>query len=1002
MAKREPTEEQKYIIENTDCPMLVIAGPGTGKTFTLVKRIISIIKNKKACPDELLIITFTKKAAKELVTRISQEFSDENITNINLDDMYISTFHSFCLRIIKENNELCPDVSKNAELLMNAEQFYFFKKFIHIKQKGSVRYVDFAGIEGSADVIEARLGEIDFKHTPGKYYSAYSASKAVCSLCEKLTEELADANELQKSNNEHTRVAGKMLEEYCRILKENDLLTPSILLKYVLDMLENESEDGNLRNKFKYIMVDEYQDTDRIQEKIIDLLSGRNKHICVVGDDDQSLYRFRGATVENILKFADKYIDFKCEKKPLSINFRSTPEIVKFYSKFIKDENFKWGKFRLPKKLKASKNDVSTNTVVKIIKNEKGTWKKAVYDFIKRLKETKKITDYNQVAFLCHSVKNNAILELQKYLSRNGIPVYSPRSNRLFDREEIKAAIGCMFLVLDKPEDDPKYNKSNYEDFKATAEKYTSQYSDLKNFLDQTARNDKINISYTEFLYHLFAFEPFKSWLQIDIEKDYDDLRPARNLARLTKIFTDYEKRKRVYDLKPDASYFFNYLSSRIAEGDGEYEPPKESAPSGYVSFMTIHQSKGLEFPVVICDSLTHFPNIKQEGDDVDKMLSDLGRKPFEPIEKTEYFDFYREYYTAFSRAKTLLVLTCLGEPSWFFINLLKDIPDVTETTPDLSKLEFDDVEAADISDSYSFTSDILMYEACPRRYKYFNKLGFELVRSVNNGTLFGKLIHQTIEDMHKYAKSNGTQDPNEDMIKGWLEKNCDSLSKLQGIDFNNKLPAAKEQVMNYYNYVCKHYGKKVPKYKWHNITDAEKNVSLPMSVNGKDYIMKGTIDMVREYHDYYVIFDIKSGKKNDALIEKYKRQLRVYAHMLSNIAQEKNMNMILFFTGETGKNAQPQIILKYDDEKDNIKEEIHIFSETVGKIMDNKFDQEAQNPNTCTACDLRFFCGKDNPNELRGYTNKSHAEQNSAKQGVNQAAHAEPPKDSSSSSSSS
>ena len=247
MAKREPTEEQKYIIENTDCPMLVIAGPGTGKTFTLVKRIISIIKNKKACPDELLIITFTKKAAKELVTRISQEFSDENITNINLDDMYISTFHSFCLRIIKENNELCPDVSKNAELLMNAEQFYFFKKFIHIKQKGSVRYVDFAGIEGSADVIEARLDEIDFKHTPGKYYSAYSASKAVCSLCEKLTEELADANELQKSNNEHTRVAGKMLEEYCRILKENDLLTPSILLKYACSYGQSPRSTGQRR-----------------------------------------------------------------------------------------------------------------------------------------------------------------------------------------------------------------------------------------------------------------------------------------------------------------------------------------------------------------------------------------------------------------------------------------------------------------------------------------------------------------------------------------------------------------------------------------------------------------------------------------------------------------------------------------------------------------------------------------------------------------------------------
>ena len=91
MAKREPTDEQKQIIQTTDCPLLVIAGPGTGKTFTLVKRIISIIKSKKARPEEILMITFTEKAANELITRISKEFRQENITNINLDDMYISS-----------------------------------------------------------------------------------------------------------------------------------------------------------------------------------------------------------------------------------------------------------------------------------------------------------------------------------------------------------------------------------------------------------------------------------------------------------------------------------------------------------------------------------------------------------------------------------------------------------------------------------------------------------------------------------------------------------------------------------------------------------------------------------------------------------------------------------------------------------------------------------------------------------------------------------------------
>ena len=948
MAKREPTIEQKEIIETTECPMLVIAGPGTGKTFTLVNRIISIIKNKKAKPEEILAITFTDKAAKELITRISEAMKQENINNINLDDMYISTFHSFCQRLIGENIEKCTDFTRNARLLEDTEQFYFFKSFIKpeiLKSEHGKNNItiSFAGIPGSDEIIAEYMDRFN----PGPF----QAAKAVCTVCDKLIEELVDIEKMKKSDNKSVRTAGLMLEEYRRILTENDLMTFSTLLEQGYKLLLNDPEDGKLRNKFKYIMVDEFQDTNHIQEKLVDMLGGKNKYICVVGDDDQSLYRFRGATVENILKFSDKYKDYGCVTKHLSENFRSTGEIVGFYTKWMDDpEYFDWGRCRLPKNLMTHKT-ADTPTVVKITKSTQYQWCISVFNFIIHLKNSGKITDFNQIAFLCKSVKNKDVIALQNILTKNGIPVYSPRSKRFFYRPEVLQAIGCMLYALSINGNDKYIYKA-----KNSAQIIIHKSPGLSRFVNRSARTADLKIGYCELLYRLFAFEPFKSIIDTDITQTYDKLRPVRNLAQLTQIISVFEKQNQSRGKKSHA-YFVDYLLTKIYGGIDEYESPKESAPSGYISFMTFHQSKGLEFPVVICDSLRNFPRTNQGLSIIDTILLSQGRQFFEPLPDRGYFDFYREYYTAFSRAKALLVLTCYDKPNYVFSGLLDTVPNASRTTPDLSKLSFDAVESADISDSYSFTSDILLYEACPKKYKLAKKLEFESARKVNEGALFGTLVHQTIEDIHKCARNGGT--PDEESINTWLESNSKSLSNARGVDLSKSLSVAKEQVMNYYNYVLSHYGKNNPEYVWHNITGAEKNVSLLMKADDKGFIMKGTLDMVREYPKYYAIFDIKSGKKSDELIEGYNRQLRVYAHMLSKIAQSREMSMRLFFTGEDEK---PQSIIKYEDEKDNIDKEIEHFSSVVSLIMNNKFEKEADKDLTCRECDFRFFCGKAAP----------------------------------------
>ena len=960
MVNNSPTEEQKKVIETIDKPILVTAGPGTGKTYALVERILYIIESKKANPDEILVITYTNKAAKELLTRISKRFKDRNLKDINLEDMYISTFHSFCQRLINEKYEKCPWLSKNYRGLEEFEQIEFISKYINTDKvtykngATSVTATDFCAIDGSREVIAAYLHDTDFSYKGG-IISKRRAAKAVCGLCDKLIEELVDTELLSEQSDKRLSAAGKMVAKYQKLLSDNDYIVFSTLLKNAYDMIKNDDENGEIRNKFKYIMVDEYQDTNRIQDEMIDMLGGRNKNICVVGDDDQSLYRFRGATVENILSFFDKYSSYGCEKFELSKNFRSTDEIVSFYTKWIKNpQGFRWGKCRLDKNLSAVKSS-QTNTVARLKGNDEGQWYKAVYSFIKNLKSSGKITDYNQIAFLSKSVRSKNILGLQKYLSENGIPVYSPRSGLFFERDEIQCAVGCLLLMFpDAKAFVMKCNRdySSYCDNSVKkAKELTAKNDALKSFIDDISKDKSCCLTFKEILYRLLAFEPFSYWADVNIDSSMDITRPAHNLSILIKLCGMYEKTQKANSKKithKDAAFFFGaFLNSQFGDGVMEFEDEREYAPKGYVSFMTIHQSKGLEFPIVIVDSLTRFANKKSGMSFTDTIISSQYSNFLEPNEDKNYFDFWREYNTAFSRAQNLLVLTGCSQPNKIFDKIWDGLPDVSKSLPDLSKIDFEEVKSADFNDSFSYTADIAPYETCPKRYKLTKMFGFETSKSDTAGTLFGSLVHQTLQDIHHEAIKQ--KEITKDKIDKWLNENADSLERSKNVNMKPVLENAKKQVMNYYEYLCKNYS---DKYRWSSI----KNAEMKVSISGENFIMNGTIDMVREYPKFYRIFDFKSGTKDEKNMPSYYRQLRIYAYMLGCVSEEKEVSMQLFFTGEE---KNPIETLEFDNEKDNIKKEAKRFTETVNKILNHDFSSQCEDVKICKECDFRFLCKK-------------------------------------------
>ncbi len=275
-------EAQNQAIQTTDGPILITAGPGTGKTYTLVQRAVNLIQNKKAKPSEILITTFTEKANKEIITRITNELLGKGI-EININEMYIGTFHSICLRFIKEYLEYTR-IRKNYRTLDDFDQKYLV--FQNINRFRKVENID--------SIFSSK--------------SAWGQSKEICDYVNNLSEELVSADNLMKDKNHQIVAIGNVLNIYNEILVENNLLDFSSIQTEAYELLSNNPDIlKDLQSKIKYIMVDEYQDTNFIQEQLIFLLGNHNKNICVVGDDDQGLYRFRGATIRNILEFPSSF-----------------------------------------------------------------------------------------------------------------------------------------------------------------------------------------------------------------------------------------------------------------------------------------------------------------------------------------------------------------------------------------------------------------------------------------------------------------------------------------------------------------------------------------------------------------------------------------------------------------------------------------------------------------------------------------------------------------------
>mgnify|MGYP005833847793 CR=1 FL=1 len=395
-------EPQKEAVLHVDGPLLILAGAGSGKTRVLTHRIAYLIKERGVSPFSILAITFTNKAAREMKDRV------DKLVGAGAESIWVSTFHSSCVRILRRD----------------IEKIGFDRSFV---------------IFDSADqqtVIKDCLKELNLndKNFPPKSVLA-EIGKAKDELIEPQTYTAMYASDFRMSK------IAKIYELYQKKLKQNNALDfDDIIMMTIKLFLGNPDVLGYYQRKFRYILVDEYQDTNTAQYSLISLLAQDHRNLCVVGDDDQSIYSFRGANIRNILDFEKEFRDAAVIK--LEQNYRSTQTILDAANEVIKNNMGRKNK-------KLWTDNKEGNKIIRFEGNNEHEEAMFVANEIKKLTSDEN-RQYKDFAVLYRINAQSRVLE--DMLMRDGIPYKIVGGLRFYDRKEIKDVIAYL-RVIQNPSD---------------------------------------------------------------------------------------------------------------------------------------------------------------------------------------------------------------------------------------------------------------------------------------------------------------------------------------------------------------------------------------------------------------------------------------------------------------------------------------------------------------------------------------------------------------------
>lgn len=831
-----PNDGQREAIQSIEGSLFLIAGPGSGKTRVLLWRTVNLLVFHGVEPEKIFLSTFTEKAAKQLQDGLQSILG--TVTNktgrpFDLSKMFVGTIHSLCQRIISDRRFI-PDRSrvKIPVLLDELEQYFLINSSMFWRKVEELLH----------------MNEEDFRIELQKYFEAHSSSRhnsslSLISIFNRFSEEnLSPDDIINKASNiqdETLKKIAVLYNWYREYLFGRNQVDFSLLQQKALQTLMQSEHTTEI---FEHIIIDEYQDTNRIQEQLIFRLAEGHKNLCVVGDDDQALYRFRGAAVENFVQFPQRckmYLGINPKEIKLNINYRSKKQIVKTYTSFIDQINWRredgTGYYRLHNKNIQPNNQEDDIAVVTSTPDAYEAVANEIAEFVKTLIEEKKVSDPNQIAFLFPALKNNGKARIMKNaLERVGLKVYAPRAGRFLDVDEAKAIFGLFLHIFGKPNrENYGGDYKDYHDWLESSMDFAKKLMDnderLAQFVDKkkeelsVCKDDYIRLLDTvgkkgwtlkdsydpkihkrelmstsgisqrakkglgttildkiaeerikegkpftlhyilnratsldwnilDLFYRICGFAFFSQMFKI--AEDGTDEGPICNLSKLSDYLARYIEQSgsvitgsALIEGGLIADFFGRYLYGLFRLGETEYEDDETPFPKGRIPFLTIHQSKGLEFPYVIVGSLEKRYRIPKIEEIVRKVVTGDA----EPLHRIPEFDIMRLFYVALSRAEKMLILAKARgrgvKTHVAFKKLFDEIPFKTISELSLSDLPTVPIKHENIPKVYSYTGDYLLYLKCPRNYMVFKKYGF--VPSRSQTMLFGNLVHKTIEDLH-------------------------------------------------------------------------------------------------------------------------------------------------------------------------------------------------------------------------------------------------------------
>lgn len=899
----------------------IIACAGSGKTDFISKRIAYLIYKNIAKPENIVAFTFTEKAAEELKFRIRSKIRELIGHQPDIGDMYVGTIHSFCFELLKEYVQ----GFRGYDVLEEGKRYAFISSFLnelnfpHLldwlkKHRGSKPY----GMTKQSWVINTFIRCVDI-----------------------VREEMIDPEDVSECKS-----FNNALTVYDNKLKEKHFLDFSSMLFATVKQLKSDRTFlENVREKYKYITVDEYQDINPIQEKLIKLLTGNNGNLCVVGDDDQSIYQWRGSTIENILTFAKMYKNVFTY--PLKINYRSTNGIINLGNNLIKQN-----KKRLPKSMESCGMKSETGDIYKL---KFDTQQQEIDFIVKRIKHligtewtdknnNKRGLAYSDIAIFFRSVKYEAKSYIEAFEKEN-IPYTVSGIGGLFESKEIDI-IFDMFSYLGEfekiwnpvkakgkvPNENMIYNEAKTVFLISGRNSFLKSLQELKKNI-QSKDRVSLQILYSEIL----------NLLGITNEKFHSDSYEIImfNLGRLSQAISDYEG-TRTYctykDIQRFCWFIKHYAESSYDAGAGE--DPTQAINA--VQIMTLHATKGLGFPVVF------MPNC------VFKKLRDTSPGFLNPRK----FDFKRYigseederrlFYVGMTRAIKFLYITTAYDPgprkrkrkpSKYFNELdgkyciEKPVGDPTKRNKITSHPSIEDYR---FPTNYSELSD---YIRCEYDYKMRHIYGFnpELVQALG----YGKQIHNILNILHRISQESGKV-PSEEESAELLRKYF-YLRYASDTQQEKLIRGALRSILSYLGL-------------WREDFILSLKTERPFEMDMGNALISGTIDLLKRKNtqeNVLEIIDFKTGNERK-MQEELHLQVQLYT-----IASREALNL----------NIEKAYIHYLDDEKQKRVEvlttptQLELARQTIidaiNGITARRFNRNPRNIKICNTCDWSTICPK-------------------------------------------